>query len=68
MNEPTLDEMVACAERELAMRERVYPRWVESGKMTADKAEKETQCMKHIASFLARKRDEANGQGELSLN
>ena len=68
MNEPTLDEMVACAERELAMRERVYPKWVESGRMKAEEADQEIHVMKHIASFLARKRDEANGQGELSLN
>src|SRR6478672_7720338 len=34
----SLEDQVACVRRELAMRERVYPRWVSEGRMTAAKA------------------------------
>lgn len=38
----------ACAERELQMRQRVYPRWVQIGKMSAEKARYEIECMRAI--------------------
>lgn len=37
-----------CAERELNMRKRVYPRWVAQSKMTQASADKETQTMEAI--------------------
>jgi len=37
------------AERELSMRKRVYPRWVESGKMTQAQATHEIAVMEAIA-------------------
>ena len=48
----TLEEMVSCAERELAMRRRVYPRWVDSGKMSPGKADEETIRMEAIVAVL----------------
>lgn len=33
----TPNEMAACVEREVAMRLRVYPRWVQAGKMRRGK-------------------------------
>lgn len=48
-NEPVpLSDMIACVEREIAMRERVYPRWVESGRMTQDKADWELRVMRAV--------------------
>lgn len=44
----TAADKLACAERELKMRERVYPRWVAEGRMSAGKAAHEIECMKHI--------------------
>ena len=41
-------DKLGCAERELAMRERFYPRWVESGKMRANKAIREIAVMAAI--------------------
>jgi hypothetical protein len=50
----TTADKLACAERELAMRLRVYPRWVEEGKMSADKAKREVACMEEIVKdYLA---------------
>lgn len=47
-----LTEQVACAEREVAMRRRVYPRWVEAKKMTQQKADHEIAAMEKIAETL----------------
>lgn len=32
----SLTEQLACARRELSLRQRVYPNWVGAGKMTGD--------------------------------
>jgi hypothetical protein len=41
-------DKLACAERELKMRQRVYPRWQEDGRMSAGKAAHELACMEAI--------------------
>lgn len=51
MNVP-IDDQVAAAEREVRQRERVYPRWVEAGKMTQTKADHEIRAMKAIVETL----------------
>lgn len=48
----TNEEMRACVEREIAMRERVYPRWVDSGKMSQDKADAELRAMRAVLEVL----------------
>ena len=45
-------EKVACIEREIAMRERVYPRWVEQGRMTQSKADSELRIMRAVLEGL----------------
>ena len=54
----TLPEMVACAKRELAIRERVYPKWVEAKKMTADQCRHEIETMQAIVAELETKAKE----------
>ena len=39
----TKAELLACVDREIAMRGRVYPRWVASGKMSQAQADKEAR-------------------------
>ncbi len=56
-------ELVECAEREIRQRQYVYPRRVESGKMTKQKMDHEIRCMEQIAIML---RQEAK-KGELPL-
>jgi hypothetical protein len=46
------DDMIKCATRELGLRRRVYPNWVEAGRMTLEKAEWETECMEAIVKKL----------------
>lgn len=47
-----LDEQIKCVRREIAMRERVYPRWVEQKKMTQQKADAEILVMREVLATL----------------
>lgn len=47
----TIDEQLACAKRELALRRNVYPKWV-GKRMTQDKATHEIECMEAIIATL----------------
>lgn len=62
MNEPSVTDLVECARRELALRERVYPRWIDQGKLDARKADHEIRCMRAIFERLDRIREEEEGQ------
>jgi hypothetical protein len=46
------DEMIACAEREVRMRRRVYPSRVANGSMSQEKANREIAVMEQIAMYL----------------
>jgi hypothetical protein len=46
----TNDDKLACAERELRWRYKVYQRRVESGQMSADNAKREISIMESIAA------------------
>lgn len=48
----SLDSLIACVEREIGMRERVYPRWVDSGRLSKDKSIKEIEMMKDVLNVL----------------
>ena len=47
-----IGEQVACIERELRQRARVYPRLIESGRMTKQKADEETRRMEAVLATL----------------
>lgn len=47
-------DKLACVQRELALRKRVYPRWVLAGKMTQEKADRETALMEEIVEDYRR--------------
>ena len=52
LSDVTLADEIACAKRELAMRERVYPTWVGRGKMKQAEADRETRRMRAILKRL----------------
>ena len=52
MAEVTLEEMIACVDREIGMREKVYPRWVENRKMLSATADKELERMRAVRLVL----------------
>lgn len=47
-----LKDQIACVEREIAMRRRVYPRWVESGKLKQGEADEEIRRMEAVLETL----------------
>lgn len=47
-----LTEQIACVKREIGLRERVYPRWVSSERMTQAKADTELRAMKAVLHTL----------------
>jgi hypothetical protein len=49
----TRKQKEAAAWRESKMRRRVYPRWVEQGRMTQDSADKQIAIMEAIAADYA---------------
>ncbi len=48
----TLDDEIACIEREIAMRQSVYPRWIELNEMAEAKARHELNAMQAVLSRL----------------
>lgn len=48
----SFDAQIACAQREVGMRKRVYPKWVVSGKMQQSKADEEIATMEDIVETL----------------
>ncbi len=51
-NDITIDQMVQCVDREIGMRERVYPRWVEQKKMLQTTADQEMARMRAVRDLL----------------
>ena len=54
---PTIDEQIACVSREIAIRQSVYPKWVQAGKMTRNKMDYELECMLAVLFTLQNWRD-----------
>lgn len=52
----TLDDQILTVQREIEMRERVYPRQVAAGRMTERKADHELQCMRAVLTTLLKLR------------
>jgi hypothetical protein len=50
----TLQDQIASARREIAMRERVYPAWIRKGSLKEGVAAHELECMKQILDTLLR--------------
>lgn len=65
MSTPTLAQQAAAAEREVRMRQRVYPRWVESGRMRPAEAEAGIAVMEAAAATLRRLADAEAAKGDL---
>ena len=48
----TIDDQIKCAKRELAFRRSAYPKWVASGRMKQEAADKEIEGMAAIVATL----------------
>ena len=58
----TTSDLVASAKRELAMRERVYPRLIEQSKMEQPKADHEIACQRMIVAILEEREQRESNQ------
>lgn len=47
-----LDRQIACVQREISMRRKVYPRWVQCGRMKQDQATREIAAMEAVLETL----------------
>lgn len=58
----TIRKQIECVEREIAMRERVYPRWVAAGKMTSYRATQELETMRPVLATLEHSEHDEGGR------
>jgi hypothetical protein len=63
----SLQELADCARRELAMRKRVYPGFVNARRMAADKCRHEIECMEEILTVLVRLKADGGTAGQRQL-
>lgn len=56
----SLRDQLRCVEREIALRQAVYPRWVRSGRMKADIAEREIAAMTAVLGTLRSAKEAEN--------
>lgn len=61
----TLTDKLACLERELRYRRRVYPRWILEGRMTTASAEHECSVLQAIIDDYRRLRDQESPRLDL---
>ncbi|MGH1574315.1 hypothetical protein ACRAWG_31295 [Methylobacterium sp. P31] len=61
----TAADLADCAEREVRQRQRVYPRLVESSRMTQAVADRQTALMQAIARKLRAEADAEGAKGDL---
>lgn len=60
----TIDDLIACAERELKMRRRVYPKWVAIRRMKQEEADHELAAMSAIIANLKAQRPDLLNRAE----
>jgi hypothetical protein len=51
-HEVDLNDLLACCKRELAFRQRCYPRWIDKGTIKPAKAAREIELMGSVCEFL----------------
>lgn len=49
---PTLDDQIDCVKREIGMRERVYPKWVQLRRLSQEQADRELGRMRAVLKTL----------------
>lgn len=57
---PNIERQLACVQRELKMREQVYPRWVREGKMTQRQMDQELEDMRAVEATLQSIREQGD--------
>jgi len=50
----TMNDRIKAVQREIQLRKRVYPRWVEAGKLKPEAAAFQIKCMEDVYEMLVR--------------
>jgi len=48
----TIDDQIDCVKREIGMRERVYPKWVQQRRLSQDQMDRELGRMRAVLNTL----------------
>ena len=48
----SIEQQIQCVAREIALRERCYPRWVKQGRLKEDQAQRELERMRAVLKTL----------------
>ena len=67
MDKPNRKAQLEELERELKLRQRVYPKWVRSGQMTADQMNHRVACLIEVIEDFRARHAPAAQQGSLRL-
>lgn len=67
MDKPNRKAQLEELERELKMRQRVYPKWVRDGRMTAEQMNHRVACLIEVISDFRARHAPAAQQGSLGL-
>ena len=62
-----LDQQIACVQREIGLRKRAYPRWIQLGKMTQPVADEQLASMEAVLVTLQKLRDERRAKANPGL-
>ena len=62
---PKITDVIRELERELKLREKMYPEWIQSGKLNRQRAEKQYLRLKEAVRLLSEKAEAENRQGKL---
>lgn len=57
----SIDDQIKCVEREITMRQKVYPRWVRAGQMSQIEADLELRRMRAVLATLKELRQAQQG-------
>lgn len=63
----SLEDQIVCVQREIRMRERNYPKWVENGRMTQAQSDKQLGTMRDVLETLKKITPEQLTLGEIRL-
>jgi hypothetical protein len=58
----SIEQKIACLEREIKLREDFYPRWVAARRMTQETAERELAVMREILQDYAKQQAQRRGR------
>lgn len=61
--EPTLDEQLAELDREIVMRQRMYPRWISAGTLNQPQADRQMQRLQAARETVRKARQDQSMTG-----